>query len=86
MISFQYFLRSKTENNDPVHVTIGRLLLDINSVMEIIIKLQLDDNKIDNQFILDETALIVENTFNIGAEYSACISATVSLNGETIKL
>lgn len=52
--------------------------------MEIIIKLQLDDDKVDNQFILDETALMVENTFNIGTEYSACVSATVYLEDERI--
>ena len=54
--------------------------------MEIIIKLQLDDDKVDNQFVLDETAMRVEEAFNIGNRYSACVSATVSLNEETIEL
>lgn len=53
--------------------------------MEIIIKLQVEEYEEPNA-TFDITADIVKKTFNVGEQYSACISATVSMDDKIIEL
>ena len=55
--------------------------------MEIVIRLQIDENRVDNvEMLLDETADKIDEAFNIGNKYSACISAVISSDNSDMEV
>lgn len=55
--------------------------------MEITVKLQIDGNRVDNvEMLLDETAGRIDDVFNIGGKYSACVSAVISSDNSDMEI